>query len=125
MRIRRAGPWRKIEDRRGRLRVGLSAIYGWYDRNAELAACVLRDAESHPLTKEIFELRFGPYMTGYQEVLGARLGVKQRAMLGWPSASSRGGHWSATVALNGKARSTQWSVPLSALQPNIRMNLFF
>src|SRR5262244_1289196 len=26
-----AGPWRGIEDRRERLRIGLSAIYGWYE----------------------------------------------------------------------------------------------
>ena len=39
-------PWRSIEDRHERLRVGLTAIYGWYERNAELAACVLRDAET-------------------------------------------------------------------------------
>jgi AcrR family transcriptional regulator len=77
-----AGPWRKIADRQERLRVGLSAIYGWFERNADLAACVLRDAEYHPLTKEIFDLRFGPYMTAYQEVLGTRLDVKQRAVLG-------------------------------------------
>src|SRR5262245_59798482 len=76
-----AGPWRKIADRQERMRVGLSAIYDWYDRNAELAACVLRDAEYHPLTKEIFDLRFGPYMMADQEVLGTRLDVKQRAML--------------------------------------------
>ena len=76
-----AGPWRKIADRQERLRVGLSAIYDWFERNAELAACVLRDAEYHPLTKEIFDLRFGPYMTAYQEVLGTRLDVRQRAML--------------------------------------------
>ena len=76
-----AGPWRKIADRQERLRVGLSAIYDWFERNAELAACVLRDAEYHSLTKEIFDLRFGPYRTAYQEVLGTRLDVKQRAML--------------------------------------------
>src|SRR5262247_1551607 len=40
-----APPWRKIADRRERLRTGLVAIYGWYERNAELAGCVLRDAE--------------------------------------------------------------------------------
>jgi AcrR family transcriptional regulator len=77
-----AGPWRKIADRQERLRVGLSAIYGWFERNAKLAACVLRDAEYHPLTKEIFDLRFGPYLTSYHEVLGTRLNVKQRAVLG-------------------------------------------
>ena len=77
-----ATPWRAIEDRRERLRTGLAAVYGWYERNAGIAACVLRDAEFHPLTREISELRMGPSMTAYHEVLGAKLGAKQRAMLG-------------------------------------------
>lgn len=76
-----AESWRAIADRDARLRTGLAAIYGWYERNAELAACVLRDAEYHPLTKEIVELRMAPYMTAWQEVLGAKLGTKQRAVL--------------------------------------------
>lgn len=74
-------PWRNIEDRHERLRVGLFAIYDWYGRNADLAACVLRDAEYHSLTKEIIEMRMGPYMAAYQEVLGAKLSAKQRAVL--------------------------------------------
>ena len=73
--------WRAIDDKRERLRVGLLAVYGWYERNAELAACILRDAESHPLTREIVEMRLGPYMTAHQDVLGARLTTKQRAVL--------------------------------------------
>jgi AcrR family transcriptional regulator len=76
-----AEPWRAIEDRRERLRVGLSAIYGWYERNAALAGCVLRDAEHHALTQEMAALRFGPALTTYGEVLGARLTLKQRALL--------------------------------------------
>ena len=76
-----AAAWRTIEDRDERCRVGLIAVYGWYERNAELAACVLRDAEYHPLTKEIAELRLGPSMAAYQEVLGAKLSLKQRAVL--------------------------------------------
>src|SRR6201991_98565 len=32
-----AAPWRTIGDRRERLRTGLAAIYGWYERNADLA----------------------------------------------------------------------------------------
>jgi AcrR family transcriptional regulator len=76
-----AGPWRTIEDRRERLRTGLRAVYDWYERNAELIACVLRDAEYHQLTREIAHLRFGPYMAAYQEVLGAKLSAKQRAVL--------------------------------------------
>ena len=70
-----------IEDRRERLRAGLTAIYGWYERNASLAACVLRDAEYHALTREITEMRCGPYMAAYPEVLGAKLKKRQRAML--------------------------------------------
>ncbi len=76
-----AGPWSAIEDRHERLRTGLLAIYGWYGRNATLAACVLRDAEYHAVTKEITEMRLGPHMAAYQEVLGAELAAKQRAVL--------------------------------------------
>jgi AcrR family transcriptional regulator len=76
-----AEPWRAIADGRERLRTGLLAIYGWYERNAALAACVLRDAEHHALTREIAEMRLGPPMAAYAEVLGAKLGAKQRALL--------------------------------------------
>jgi AcrR family transcriptional regulator len=73
--------WRDIKDQGQRIRTGLLAVYGWYERNAELAGCVLRDAEYHPLTKEIAELRFGPSFAAYREVLGASLDKKQRAVL--------------------------------------------
>jgi AcrR family transcriptional regulator len=76
-----AAAWKSIEDRRERLRTGLAAVYGWYERNAELAACVLRDAEYHPVVREISEVRYRPYMVAYQEVLGAKFSAKQRAML--------------------------------------------
>ncbi|MEP9377543.1 TetR/AcrR family transcriptional regulator [Aquabacter sp. CN5-332] len=76
-----ADPWRAIEDQHERWRVGLRAIYGWYERNAALTACVLRDAESHALVREIVELRLGPPMAACREVLGAKLGAKQRAVL--------------------------------------------
>jgi hypothetical protein len=59
----------------------LRAIYGWYERNAELLTCVLRDAETHALTRAIAAERFGPSMTRHREVLGVKLGAKQRAML--------------------------------------------
>jgi AcrR family transcriptional regulator len=76
-----AEKWRAIADRPERLQTGLRAIYDWYERNAELAACVLRDAESHALTKEIMAMRFGPPMAAIHEVLGAKLNTKQRALL--------------------------------------------
>ena len=76
-----AGPWRTVEDPSERLRVGLRAIYDWYERNASLAACVLRDGEYHALTREIIELRQGPPMAACREVLGAGLNARQRALL--------------------------------------------
>jgi AcrR family transcriptional regulator len=74
-------PWRAIADRRERLGAGLRAIYGWYGRNAALAGCVLRDAEHHALTREIAEMRLGPFMTTWREVLGTKLSARQRAVL--------------------------------------------
>jgi len=76
-----AGAWRVIADRRERLRVGLGALYGWYERNAGMAGCVLRDAEYHALTNDIVRLRFGPCMAAYREVLGVKLSRTQRAVL--------------------------------------------
>ena len=76
-----AEPWRKIEDREERLRAGLSAVYAWYERNAQLAACVLRDAEVHALVREINELRMGAHFAAYHDVLGDGLRAKQRALL--------------------------------------------
>jgi AcrR family transcriptional regulator len=76
-----AEAWRIIKDQHERLRAGLNAIYGWYERNADMAACVLRDAEYHELTREIVALRFGPAIAAYYEVLAARLATKQRVLL--------------------------------------------
>jgi AcrR family transcriptional regulator len=76
-----AAPWRDIADQSERLRTGLHAIYDWYQRNAELTACVLRDAEHHPLVREIGQLRLGPVRAAWHEVLGAELNARQRALL--------------------------------------------
>lgn len=74
-------PWRAIPEPGDRLRAGLGALYAWYRRNGALAACVLRDAEHHALTREMVELRMGPSFHAYGEALGAGLGVRQCAML--------------------------------------------
>jgi AcrR family transcriptional regulator len=76
-----AAPWRAIAERRDRLRAGLTAIYAWYARNADLVGCVLRDIEVMPQTREIFDLRFAPFFAAYHEVLGAKLSAQQRAVL--------------------------------------------
>jgi AcrR family transcriptional regulator len=93
-----AASWRGIEDRHERLRAGLVAIYAWYERNAKLIACVVRDAEVHTLVKEISALRFDPYFAAWHEVLGAKLTAKQRAMLAlalsfhtWQTLTGEGG----------------------------------
>ena len=76
-----ATPWRAFADRQERLRTGLAAIYGWYERNASLAACVLRDAEHHALTKEIAEMRMGPAMADYVDHYVKRTGLDPRPHL--------------------------------------------
>lgn len=76
-----AEAWRSIADPSERMRTGLSAIYAWYERHAELLSCVLRDAEFHPVVREISQLRFGPSQAAYFEVLGAKLNARQRALL--------------------------------------------
>lgn len=73
--------WRATPAGEERLLTGLAAVYAWYARNADLAGCVLRDAEVHPLTREIAKMRLGPYMAAYETVLGAGLDKKQRAVL--------------------------------------------
>jgi AcrR family transcriptional regulator len=76
-----ASAWRGMKDQGERLRAGLTAIYGWFERNAQLFSCVLRDAEYHPLTKEVVEIRMAPAFASYHEVLGAKLNERQCAML--------------------------------------------
>jgi AcrR family transcriptional regulator len=77
-----ADPWRDMAERDKRLRMGLRAIYDWYERNAGLLGCVLRDVEHHELTRKVSELHYGPVMAAWREALGVGLNAKQRAMLG-------------------------------------------
>lgn len=76
-----AASWAGIADRRERLTAGLTEIYAWYERNAQLMACVMRDAEHHAPVREIMTLRYGPSIAAWHEVLGSKLRVKSRAML--------------------------------------------
>lgn len=76
-----AEPWRGIEDHEARLRTALGALYAWYGRNAERTACVLRDAQQHPLVREVSQVRTGATMAAYGEVLGSGLGPLGRAAL--------------------------------------------
>jgi hypothetical protein len=46
-----------------------------------LLGCVLRDAELHPLVREVSDLRYGPSFALIHQVLGAGLKDNQRALL--------------------------------------------
>lgn len=76
-----ARQWQAVADRRARLRAGLAALYRWYERNAGMLGCVLRDAEHHAPTAEIVEQRMAPALAQYRRILGSRLGKKQAALL--------------------------------------------
>jgi AcrR family transcriptional regulator len=77
-----AAPYAALDDPDARLRTGLAALYGWYERNAELNASVLRDAEVYPLVREISEGQMRPLMAGWIEALGADRSPAQQALLG-------------------------------------------
>ena len=63
--------WSVIANREDRLRAALSAIYAWYERNEDLIAAVLRDAEVHEATREIVEVRLGPVINAWRASLSA------------------------------------------------------
>ena len=72
-----AAPWRAITDLAEQLRAGLGAVYHWY---ASMERLCTADAEIHP-SKEIADLRLGPSMASYHEVLGEALDAWPRAVL--------------------------------------------
>ena len=73
---------RRVPAGRDRVRHGLEEFYGWYDRNAQLAACVLRDAEIHDLTREMVELRMAPVFHKAAELMGEGMDERSQALLG-------------------------------------------
>ncbi|HEX8642019.1 MAG TPA: helix-turn-helix domain-containing protein [Allosphingosinicella sp.] len=72
-----ADQWREIPAGRQRTRQALEQLYGWYERNAGQAACVLRDAEHHALTREMVELRMRPAFEQAAQALSE--GLPERA----------------------------------------------
>jgi len=75
---------RRIANPEQRLRRGLSELYAWYGRNAELANSVMRDAEVDPLTRDIVRLRMSPRFDALHAVLaqGFQPGRTRDAALG-------------------------------------------
>jgi AcrR family transcriptional regulator len=76
-----AEAWRGIAGRTERLTTGLTTIYGWYGRNAQLLGNVLRDVDRHPMVQELQRTQVAPVRNGWRDVLGADLKDRQRAML--------------------------------------------
>ena len=73
--------WRGIADGRERRATALRTIYDWYGRNASLLSNVMRDVAHHPMVQEIQKTQVLPVIKLWNEVLGAKLSTKQRAML--------------------------------------------
>jgi AcrR family transcriptional regulator len=71
--------WETVSDPDERLRVGLTALYSWYEEVADMFTCVLRDAEIHPLTRELFELRAAQPMSSVRRTLAEGLGRSKRS----------------------------------------------
>jgi len=70
--------WEAIADPAERLRVGLEALYAWFERNEDMLGCVLRDAEVDPLTRELVELRSAEPMERIAGALSPGLGNGKR-----------------------------------------------
>jgi AcrR family transcriptional regulator len=73
--------WRRINDIDQRLRVGLSELYEWYNRNAGVVGAVLRDAQVHDLTRETVAISIVPYINACRDVLAETLTKQQSVVL--------------------------------------------
>lgn len=73
--------WSALNDPDARLRAALTALYGWYDRNAAITGFVLRDAESHEATRAIAGIRIVPRVQAIADSVSAGGGEKGRAAL--------------------------------------------
>lgn len=70
--------WQEVAEGEERLRVGLGDLYAWYDQVEDMFTCVLRDAEVHPLTREMVELRGAEPMGRIRHTLATGFGRAKR-----------------------------------------------
>jgi AcrR family transcriptional regulator len=73
--------WQAINDPKVRIRNALTELYGWYAKNAAMMSSVLRDAEIHPMTRKVTELRSADQMHAIEESVSVDLGTKGVAAL--------------------------------------------
>jgi AcrR family transcriptional regulator len=71
--------WETITDQAARLRVGLAALYHWYEHTEDMLTHILRDSQVDPLTREFFELRSTEPMNRIHGALRHGLGRGKRA----------------------------------------------
>jgi AcrR family transcriptional regulator len=74
-----ADGWLSIGEPEKRRRHGLTELYTWYEQNQDMFGNVLRDAEVHPLTGELFALRAGETMGLIRDALASGLPEESRA----------------------------------------------
>jgi AcrR family transcriptional regulator len=83
-------PWRKVSDPVKRLRRGLGEMYAYYERNEPMLTNVVRDAEDHPPTREMFEQSFLPQLMKIAGVLAEPLPGSRRRQTKAARARARG-----------------------------------
>src|ERR687894_2257994 len=76
------GPWSQVADPRERLRAALAEVYAYHRRTEPMMANVVRDAQVHPLTREMA----GPYIQHWERMryvlaTGWGVGDERLAML--------------------------------------------
>jgi AcrR family transcriptional regulator len=71
--------WAAVVNPEKRRRVGLTALYTWFDANQEMIGAVWRDAELDPAIGELFQLRAGATLAGIRETLRVGLPRNKRA----------------------------------------------
>jgi len=73
--------WIAITDPAARLTAALAALYAWYASTEAMTAGVLRDAEHHPVLRDVVALRFGTGIGAIHASLIGGLGTKGKAAL--------------------------------------------
>ena len=72
--------WREIADPRKLLQHGLKDLYVYYEANEAMLANIVRDAEVHPLTREMFEIHAAPQLGAIGATLAEVLpGARRRS----------------------------------------------
>ncbi len=73
--------WAELNDPDARLRVALTALYTWFERNEAVTGAVLRDAEQNAVLAEVSALRFGEPLGAVFMSLAGGLGAGATAAL--------------------------------------------